>query len=80
MAHFNIGQTSRWLSAGLLALLTGVALYLCTLGARWPTLDTLPVWGFEMAYAVCAGALHFLLWPLWRRRLGTALPQHLPSL
>ena len=79
MARFNPGQASRWLSAGLLAALTGAALYLCTLGACWPTLDTLPVWGFEAAYAVCGGVLHFLLWPLWHRRLPTALPQRLQS-
>lgn len=78
MARSNFAQASRWLSAGLLVLLTGLGLYLCTLGARWPTLDTLPVWGFEAAYAVGAGVLHFLLWPLWHRHIRS-VPQGLPS-
>jgi len=79
MARFNFGQASRWLNAGLLALLTGVMLYLCTLGASWPTLDTSPVWGLEAAYALCAGVLHFLLWPRWRQRIHPRSPRSLQS-
>ncbi len=78
MARSNPAQASRWLNAGLLVLLTGAGLSLCTLGMCWPTLETLPVWGFEAAYALCAGALHYLLWPLWHRTRPAAA-QRLPS-
>jgi len=79
MTRSNLPSLSRCLSAALLALLTGVGLYVCTLGARWPTLETLPVWGWEAAYAGCIGALHFALWPLWHRRARTPVPGCPPS-
>jgi len=79
MARSIPAPAARWFNAGLLALLTGTGLYLCTFGLVSPTLETLPAWGFEAAYAVCAGVLHFLLWPLWHRpprRPDTAFASH----
>lgn len=79
MAYSKQARTSRWISAGLLALLSAVGLYLWTLGLRWPTLDALPVWGFEAAYGAIAGLFHFLLWPLWHGRLPHASPASAPT-
>jgi len=77
MTHSKRVQTARWISAGLLTLLVGTGLYGNTIGARWPTSETLPVWGFEAAYALAVGVLHFLTWPLWRSRVSW--PGQLPS-
>ena len=68
---------SRLIGATLLTVLTASGLYFCTIGAHWPTSENAQVWACEGLYALVAGVLHFLLWPLWHRA-PTAAPMRQP--